>query len=404
MATPILMPKLGLSMKTGTISKWMKNEGDKVKKGEYLLEVTTEKITNKIESKVDGILLAIIAPKGSVLPVGALIGVIGEAGEDIEPIIAAAAAKASATAKSGAAKTAAGAARPLVSAEALEKIKISPAARKLAEENGVDYSQVTGTGPEGRITREDVEKAIAEGIGLAEAEEQDDRETVKVLPYEGMRQAIGENMAKSYTSNARVTHHVRMDMSGILAFRKNINEGKDEKHKISVTAILTKAVARALELNPCVNASFTGTEIKVWKDVHIGMAVALQDGLLVPVIRNANTKRLSEVNREIVDLAKRARKNKLTVDEMGGATFTITNLGGYGSVDHFTPIINPPEVAILGVGRTTEQPAVANGQIVVRPIMGISLVFDHRVVDGAPAAEWLALLISLVENPTLIFV
>lgn len=401
MATPILMPKLGLSMKTGTISKWMKNEGDKVKKGEYLLEVTTEKITNKIESKVDGILLAITASKGSVLPVGALICVIGEAGEDIASIIAEASAKAPAAGKPGAAKSASHVVRPKLSAEEIGKIKISPAARKMAEENGVDYSLIEGTGPEGRITRKDVEKAIAEGVG---AEEADERETVKVIPYEGMRQAIGENMAKSYTSNARVTHHVRVDMSGILSLRKNINEGKDEKHKISVTAILTKAVARALELNPCVNASFTGTEIKVWKDVHIGMAVALPDGLIVPVIRNANTKRLAEVNREIVDLAKRARKNKLTMDEMGGATFTITNLGGYGSVDHFTPIINPPEVAILGVGRTTEQPAAVNGQVVIRPMMGLSLVFDHRVVDGAPAAEWLALLISLIENPTSIFI
>ena len=137
---------------------------------------------------------------------------------------------------------------------------------------------------------------------------------------------------------------------------------------------------------------------------HYKTGEALPDGLIVPVIRNANTKRLAEVTREIVDLAKRARKNKLTMDEMGGATFTITNLGGYGSVDHFTPIINPPEVAILGVSRTTEQPAAVNGQVVIRPMMGLSLVFDHRVVDGAPAAEWLALLISLIENPTSIFI
>ena len=404
MATPVTMPKLGLTMKNGTVSKWLKNEGDRVKKGEYLLEVTTEKITNKIESRVDGVLIKIIASKGAKLPIGALLAVIGEAGEDITSIIAEASSKVPAAAKADVSKAAAGATRPALSAEAREKIKISPAARKLAEENGIDFTLITGTGPEGRITREDVEKAIAEGIGVAEAEDADDRETVKIIPYEGMRQAIGENMAKSYTSNARVTHHVSVDMSGILALRKNINEGKNEKNKISVTAILTKAVARALEINPCVNASFTGTEIKVWKDVNVGMAVALPEGLIVPVIRNANTKRLADVNKEIVDLAKRARKNKLNVDEMSGATFTITNLGGYGSVDHFTPIINPPEVAILGVGRTKEQPAIVNGQIVIRPLMGLSLVFDHRVVDGAPAAEWLALLIGLIENPTTIFI
>ena len=401
MATPITMPKLGLTMKTGTISKWMKNEGDTVKKGEYLLEVTTEKITNKIESKAEGVLLKIVAPKGSKLPVGALIGVIGEAGEDVTSIIAEAAAKGPAVAKPAVAKGAPGVARPSVSAEALEKIKISPAARKMAEENGVDYTLIVGTGPEGRITKEDVEKAIADGVGL---EETDDRPTLEVIPYEGMRQAIGENMARSWSSNARVTHHVRVDMSEILALRKKMNEGVSEKNKISVTAILTKAVARALEINPCVNASFTGSEVKIWQDINIGMAVAVPGGLIVPVVRDAHKKRLTEINKEIADLAKRARKNKLVVDEMSGATFTITNLGGYGSVDFFTPIINPPEVAILGIGRTTEQPAVVNGQVVARPLMGISLVFDHRVVDGAPAAEWLAVLIGLIENPTTIFI
>jgi len=401
MATPITMPKLGLTMKTGTISKWMKNEGDKVKKGEYLLEVTTEKITNKIESKADGVLLKIVAPKGSKLPVGALIGIIGEAGEDITSIIAEAAAKGPAAVKTNAARGVSGAARPKLLAEELEKIRISPAARKMAEENGVDYTQIVGTGPEGRITKEDVEKAIAEGVGL---EETDDRPTLEVIPYEGMRQAIGENMAKSWSSNARVTHHVKVDMSEIITLRKKMNEGVAEKNKISVTAILAKAVARALEINPCVNASFTGSEIKIWQDINIGMAVAISGGLIVPVIRDANKKRLTDVNKEIADLAKRARKNKLQIDEMSGATFTITNLGGYGSVDFFTPIINPPEVAILGIGRTTEQPAVVNGQVVARPLMGISLVFDHRIVDGAPAAEWLAGLIGLIENPTTIFI
>lgn len=404
MATPITMPKLGLSMKTGTISKWMKNEGDKVKKGEYLLEVTTEKITNKIESKADGILLKIVAPKGAVLPVGALIGVIGEAGEDIASIIAEAEAKASAVAKPGAAKGPAGAARPKLTAEELEKIKISPAARKMAEENGVDYTLIAGTGPEGRITKEDVEKTIAEGVGVAEEGAVDDRPFRSVIPYEGMRKAIGENMARSYTTNARVTHHVKVDMTEILALRKKMNEGARDKDKISVTAILAKAVARALELNPCVNATLAGNEIKIWQDVNVGMAVAVPGGLIVPVIRNANTKRLSDINKEIADLAKRGRKNKLELDEMTGGTFTITNLGGYGSVDFFTPIINPPEAAILGIGRTKDEPAVVNGQIVIRPLMGISLVFDHRIVDGAPAAEWLALLIGLIENPTTIFI
>ena len=386
MATAIAMPKLGLSMKTGTVGKWLKNEGDKVKKGEALVEVKTDKITNKVESPAEGTLIKIISAKGAKLPVGGLMGVIGEAGEDISAVLAAVPADA------------AGAA-PKAAAAPGEKVKISPAARKLADDNGIDYARISGTGPEGRITKEDVEKAIENGVGSA-----DDRPTTKVTPYEGMRRAVGENMIASWNNNAKVTQHVSVDMSGMLALRKMINEGAKDKDKISVTALLTKAVARAIEINPIVNITLDGEEVKTLKDINIGMAVAVPDGLIVPVIMNANEKKLAEVNAEINDLAKRGRKNKIGPDEMTGGTFTITNLGGYGSVDWFTPIINPPESAILGVGRTIDKPTVVNGEVVVRPMMGLSLSFDHRIIDGAPAAEWLAVLIKLIENPQKIFI
>ena len=382
MATPIIMPKLGLSMKTGTLGKWLKKEGDSIKKGEALVEVMTDKITNKVESPADGILLKIIAVKGNKLPVGGLMGVLGEAGEDISAVLAAG----PATAADAAPAAAPGG-----------KVKISPAARKLAEDNGVDYNRISGTGPEGRITREDVEKAIEAGPG-------DERPTIKVQPYEGMRKAIGENMLASWNSNAKVTQHVSVDMSGILALRATINEGAKDKDKISVTALLTKAVARAIEINPIVNITLDGDEVKTLQDINIGMAVAVPDGLIVPVVRNASGKKLAQVNAEINDLAKRGRRNKLDPDEMSGATFTITNLGGYGSVDWFTPIINPPESAILGIGRTIAKPVVVKGEIVIRPMMGLSLSFDHRIIDGAPAAEWLAVLIQLIENPQKIFI
>ncbi|MDD3365326.1 MAG: dihydrolipoamide acetyltransferase family protein [Syntrophomonas sp.] len=385
MATPIAMPKLGLSMKTGTLGKWLKKEGDSVKKGEALVEVMTDKITNKVEAPADGILLKIISAKGVKLPVGGLMGVIGEAGEDISAVLAAGPATSADAAPTAAAPGG--------------KVKISPAARKMADDAGIDYTRIAGTGPEGRITKEDVEKAIESGVGSA-----DDRATLKVIPYEGMRKAIGENMLASWTSNAKVTQHVSVDMSGILALRKTINEGAKDKDKISVTALLTKAVARAVEINPIVNLTLDGDEVKTLKDINIGMAVAVPDGLIVPVIRNANEKKLAQVNAEINDLAKRGRKNKLDPDEMSGGTFTITNLGGYGSVDWFTPIINPPESAILGIGRTIDKPVVVKGEIVIRPMMGLSLSFDHRIIDGAPAAEWLAVLIKLIENPQKIFI
>jgi pyruvate dehydrogenase E2 component (dihydrolipoamide acetyltransferase) len=193
-------------------------------------------------------------------------------------------------------------------------------------------------------------------------------------------------------------------MSGILALRKTINEGLKEKDKISVTALLTIAVARAIEINPAVNITLDGDEIKTLQEINLGMAVAVPDGLIVPVLHQANEKKLTQVNEEIKDLANRGRRNKLNVDEMNGATFTITNLGGYHSVDWFTPIINPPEAAILGVGRTVDKPVAVGGEVVVRPMMGLSLSFDHRILDGAPAAEWLAVLIDLIENPQKIFI
>ena len=386
MATVIAMPKLGLSMKTGTVGKWLKKEGDAVKKGEAIVEVMTEKITNKVEAPADGTLLKIVSQKGAKLPVGGLMGVIGEAGEDITAALS----SAGAPAEAGAA-----AAAPAPGG----KVKISPAARKLAEENGIDYSRITGTGPEGRITREDVENAIANGVGPA-----DDREALEVQPYEGMRKAIGDNMANSWAIAPKVTHMVDVDMTGMLALRKSVNEGLSDKEKVSVTALLIKAIARAIEIKPRVNSILDGDQVKTLKEINIGMAVALDDGLIVPPIKNANTKKLSEVNKEVKDLAKRGRKNKLNPDEMVGSTFTITNVGAYNSVDHFTPIINQPEVAILGIGRTIEKPVVVNGQIVIRPMMGLSLAFDHRVVDGAPAAEYLAVLIDLIEHPHKIFI
>lgn len=385
MAVEITMPKLGLSMKTGTVSKWLKNEGDQVKKGDLLLEVMTEKITNKVEAPGDGVLLKIVAAKGAKLPIGALLGVIGAEGEDISAVLA----QAPVGTKPAAA--------PVFGDKS--NIKISPRARKLAEENGLDIGKITGTGPEGRITREDVEKAIEEGTAAI-----DDRPALEVIPYEGMRRAIGDNMANSWVTNAKVTHHVSVDMSQLLALRKSVNEGKKDRDKISVTALLTKAVARALEIKPYMNSTLDGEEIKILKEINIGMAVALDDGLIVPVIRDANSKRLEEVSREIQDLAKRGRRNKLTPDEMTGATFTITNLGAYGSVDAFTPIINLPEAAILGVCRTVDRPVVIDGQIVIRPVMGLSLSFDHRIIDGAPAAEFLKVLIDLIESPHKIFI
>jgi pyruvate dehydrogenase E2 component (dihydrolipoamide acetyltransferase) len=395
MAVQVNMPKLGLSMKEGTVSKWLKKEGDAVKKGEALLEVMTDKITNKIEAPEAGILLKIVADKKAKLPVGGLLGIIGAAGEDVGELLK------KGTAAAGAAPAAkAASSGPVVrsAAPAGGKVKISPAARKLAEDNGLDYTTLAGSGPEGRIVREDVEAALAGGG------DGDERPVLEVIPYEGMRQAIGDNMARSWSLAPKVTHHVSVDMTALMALRATLNSEVKENEKISVTDLLVKAVAKALEKYPKVNATLSGEEIKVLADINVGVAVALPDGLVVPNIKNANKQSLSDVSKAVKDFAKRAKRNKLDPDEMTGGTFTITNLGGYGSVEWFTPIINQPESAILGVGRTVKMAVVIGDQIVIRPIMGLSLSFDHRVIDGAPAAEFLGYLIKLIEQPHKIFI
>ncbi|HWR38434.1 MAG TPA: dihydrolipoamide acetyltransferase family protein [Patescibacteria group bacterium] len=394
MAIAINMPKLGLSMKEGMVAKWLKNEGDSIKKGETLLEVMTDKIANKIDAPQDGILLKIVAVKKAKLPIGGLLGVIGDAGEDINALLAlavkAAAVKSVAAAQPGT-KT--------VSVAPGQKVRISPAARALAQENGLDYSQIIGSGPEGRIVREDVEKALTE-----QGQEQDERAALELVPYEGMRQVIGERMAQSWSIAPKVTHHVSVDVADFLELRANINSDRKENEKISVTDLLVKAVAKALVFHPRMNSTLAGEEIRVLQDIHIGVAIAVPDGLVVPVVKHADQKCLADISQEIRDFAKRARKNKLEPEELGGGTFTLTNLGGYGSVDYFTPIINQPESAILGIGRTVKRPVVVSEQIVIRPVMGLSLAFDHRVIDGAPAAEFLAQLLQLMEHPYKIFI
>ncbi len=397
MATQIKMPKMGLSMKVGIVGKWLKNEGDAVKKGEALLEIMTDKIANVLEAPADGFLLKIVAEKKAKLPIGALLGIIGAAGEDISAVLAEAGA--SATPVNAAVAAAAPSSAQHDRTSGREGIKISPAARKLAQESNIDYAMITGTGPEGRITREDVENFIANPPAPADA-----RPVLETIPYEGMRQVIGENMAQSWALAAKVTHITSVDMTGLLALRTTINADLKETQKVSVTDLLIKAVAKALVKYPKVNVTLSGDEIKVLKDINIGVAVAIPNGLVVPVVKNADQKSLDAVSGEVRDFAKRARRNKLDASEMTGGTFTITNLGGYGSVDYFTPIINQPESAILGVGRTVRTPAVVGDNIVIRPMMGLSFAFDHRIIDGAPAAEFLSILIKLIEQPHKIFI
>lgn len=381
MATVVTMPKLGLTMKQGTIVRWLVQEGASVTAGTPIAEIMTEKITSKLESTATGVLLKALVAKGEKAVVGAALAVVGDLGEDITELIAASSVGHGATVLPGVAPIS-------------ERIVASPAARRLAEQLGIDVSMVTGTGAGGRISKEDVLAADKAGIGTAEV-----RAIREEIAYEGMRRAIGEHMAMSWTIAPKVTHHATVDVSEMLAFRASMNRGRKERDRISVTAIVVKAAATALKGMPEVNASLEGDLIRLWEEINVGVAMALPDGLIVPVVRNADSRGFSEISQEINAFARNAKRNRLEPDDLEGGTFTVTNLGSYGSVDWFTPIINQPESAILGVGRTVDRVVVVDGSPAVRPTMGLSLSFDHRVIDGAPAASFLSSLMGLLTNP-----
>jgi pyruvate dehydrogenase E2 component (dihydrolipoamide acetyltransferase) len=275
-------------------------------------------------------------------------------------------------------------------AEELEKappVLATSAAKKLAQEHGVNLAEVRGTGPGGRITEQDV-------LAFVEARARVPAPPARIIPFVGMRQVIAENMVSSLQTMAQVTLHMEVDATELVKLREQLKADFD----LTYTDLLVKAVATALKRHPGLNATLIGDEIHLLEPIHVGVAVALQDGLIVPVLRDADKRTLPEIAQETRRLAQGARDGSLAVDEVTGGTFTITNLGAYG-VDGFTPIINPPEVAILGVGRIVEKPAIHEGQVTRRSLMELSLTIDHRIVDGAPGADFLRTVKQLLESP-----
>lgn len=425
MATAIVMPKLGLTMTAGAVALWVADEGQAVAVGDVVVEITTEKITYQVEAQVAGVLLKIVVEEGDDIPVGTLIGVIGEAGEDITGLLVAGsglpAADQEVQSPPAAVAAIAAAAADGVPDVSSTRILASPAARKLAAELGVDLTAVPGTGPGMRITTEDVKAAAERGAAAATpaaptpaaaapaaalaapapgATSGPLREARHTIPYAGMRRTIGEHMATSRNTSPTVTHHVRADVHELVEALSRHNEIRSNDGSISITAALVKAVASSIEVEPAVNATLVGDAISVWASINIGVAVSVPDGLIVPVIKDANRKGAAEIARELRDLAGRGREGTLLPDDVTGGTFTISSLAGYGSVDWFTPIINQPEAAILGVGRVVDEVVAVNRSIVVRHTVGLSLTFDHRIVDGAPAAGFLKVLLAQLEDPT----
>lgn len=398
MASEILMPKLGLTMKTGTVTKWLKEVGDPVAAKEPIIEMETEKLTNVIEAPADGVLLSKIGVVGERYPIAFVLGYVGQPGEDVPGAEAPKAAEAD-TAAPAAGAAAAPAAACAKSGDG-GRIFISPVARKLAQQRGIDYTGIRGTGPNGRIVKADIESYVAPAaaspapVCAPSAVEPDE-----LIPYSGMRRAIGENMLRSWTQIPMVTHHVTADAGALVAFRAALNEGVDKSEKVSVNDIIMKITAAALEKMPIMNSSLTDEGIIKHRRVNLGMATAVDNGLIVPVVHNANKKGLLTISAECKELAKKARNGGLMPENIQGGTFTVTNLGGYGSVDSFTPIINSPEAAILGVGRMVDTVVPAGDGFAVHPMITFSLTYDHRIIDGAVAAEFMQIFLRLFANP-----
>ncbi len=438
MATNVLLPQWGMNMEDGTLTRWLVNEGDEIAEGQPLVEVETAKINSELESPASGVVSHIMAAEGSLVKVGELVAVIGEPGENPprpEP-------KAAPSPAGARRRQRQRDARPTGAAAS----QVTPVARRLARDNGIDLDEVNGTGPRGRITEQDVRDAIEarqsrprvqapprarmlarqEDIDLADVTgsgpngritvadvEQAiaERSTVaaradaveEVVPLTGLRKIIADRMTMSVSTMAQVTLTTEADVTELLNLRESL-VGEWRAHRIRPLDLdfIIAAVAGSLKAHPRLNAHLVDGNVLLLKEINIGLAVAVPDGLVVPVLRGADSLDLLGIARQIRMLADKTRKNALGVDDMTGAGFTVTALSNY-DIDVFTPIIDPPQVAILGLGRAIEKPVVVDGEIVVRSMMHLSVTFDHRALDGVPVAEFIRTLKASLESPGELF-
>ncbi|NKC67385.1 dihydrolipoamide acetyltransferase family protein [Vagococcus fluvialis] len=400
MAHEILMPKLSSTMDVGTITVWLKEEGDRVEIGEAIFEVMTDKIAIEVEAYEEGILLKKYIGNDGSAPVNSVIGYIGEAGEEVpatmprletseEVIEEVVEVKEIAT-------------KVEESSVKTDKVRATPAARRLARLNNVDLYDVKGSGPRNRVQAQDILSYQPTVTGSAVTTVAD--EEFELIPWTPMRKIISENMVQSKREVPHVVMTAEVDMTKVVSLRKDLISLVEEEtnERLSYLEIITKATTRVLKKYPIFNSRSSEEGIYQYKHVNMGIAVALEDGLIVPVVKNADKKGLAELTTDIKELTRKARNSQLSKDEMTGATFTISSLGK-SKVKHFTPIINYPEAAILGVGGMYEKQEIIteNGEIKVinKPVVELSLSFDHRVVDGAPASNFLSDLVTILEEP-----
>ena len=406
MAFEVCMPQLGLTMEEGTVSQWIKHEGDAVKTGDVLLEITTDKLTNEVTSEHDGVLLKIVAQEGEDVPVKGLLCYVGQPGEAVgdAPAAAAAAAPAAPAAPAAAAPV------PAPVAAGGARIRISPLARKTAAKLGVDVSGIVGSGPSGRIRQQDVLAAAkapkaaapvaAEPAPAAKPVSKTGLELMEgdtVSKLAGMRKVVAQRMLQSHTEIPPVTQNTKVDVTELMKFRKMLLA--ETGNKYSVNDLILKATAKCLRQHPEVLVSLDGDQVIQRAHVNLGMAVALDAGLIVPVIRDADRMGLDALSAAAKDLASRAKSNKLTPDEYKGSTFSVSNLGMFG-IETFTPIVNQPDAAILGVCAVEDELVMDDeGNISKHQVMRLSFTYDHRLIDGAVAAKFVMALRDLLEKP-----
>jgi len=408
----VTMPKLSDTMTEGTIARWRKKKGDTVETGDILAEVETDKATMEMEAFDDGVLQEIYVPDGGKAAVGAKVALILAEGESADSSEAPKA-EANLTTKGEKAPAAKSETKPVASAGAPDpnaRVKASPLARKIAKERGVSLVGITGTGPTGRVVAKDVpEKGSAPAAGAPSsapalkipATPAGEGDTT--VPLSNMRRTIADRLVASKQQNPHFYLSIEVDASQLMRLRKEANTANEAAGlpKLTVNDFVLLAIARAASQHPYINASWAGDSIIQYGAVNIAVAVAVEDGLVTPVIRNAHKLSLKDISAAVKDLATRARNKKLKPEEYQGGTITVSNLGSYG-IEQFFAIINPPQAAILAVGAIVKKPVVnAKGEIVVGERMNISLSGDHRVVDGAVGAEYLTTLRKLVENPAL---
>lgn len=396
MATEITMPKLGLTMTEGTVDNWAKKEGDAVSKGEVVCTISSEKLSYDIESSVDGTLIKILVAEGDDAECTAPIGYIGEPGEQVSGT-ASPAEPTSAPVEENKATSEEPKAQAAPERKAGERIFITPLARKLAAEKGFDIAQINGSGGNGRITRRDVQR-----------HQPSMETTITAAPstvgagLKGMRKTIAERMMHSLQSTAQVTIQQKADITNLLAFKKELQTKSSVPLKdgqLSITTLLSKAVILALKETPDMNAWYQDGSYEKQEAVHLGMAVAVADGLVVPVVEDADRMTLTELGKTLNSRITEARDGSLAGKHYSGSTFTISNLGKSGA-EYFTPIINTPEIGILGVGSMQKQLAFdENREVVELKKLPLSLTFDHQILDGSPAAQFLGRIIFYLENP-----